>query len=86
MQDERDLLLGTQLAPVESCVVNSFPGSIQESINMADTKDKMKKAVDNAADATKKAVDKSSAKARDAANAVGDKLKATGKKVKEMGR
>ncbi len=52
---------------------------------MANTKDKVKGAIDRTAKAAKKGVEKATDKASDAARTVGKKVKETGQKIKDLG-
>jgi predicted PurR-regulated permease PerM len=56
------------------------------STAMADTREKIKGAIDKAADKAKDLTDKATDKAKDAASAVGQKMKDMGQKVKDQGK
>jgi hypothetical protein len=56
-----------------------------KEITMADTRDKVKDKIDEAAAKAKEATDQASDKAQDTARAAGDKIKETGQKIKDKG-
>jgi len=52
---------------------------------MADTKDKVKKTIDNVAEKAKEATDSASEKAKEGATKVGEKVKEAGEAIKKQG-
>jgi hypothetical protein len=53
---------------------------------MADTKDKIKEGIDNAADKAKEATETASDKTQDAIHGVGQDVERAGEKIKDAGR
>jgi hypothetical protein len=72
--------------PSEKGDGNAQPFSFYRSLLMADTKDKVKDAIDNTADAAKKATDKVSDKVKEGAQKTGEAVENAGKKIKKTGK